>query len=73
MANEPRDTYKYHFKRNGKIVHRGITNDLERREAEHQVRYPGGRIKQIGNKTTRGGALKWERQGGRRVSIRRPL
>ena len=73
MAKELRTTYKYHLVQRGRVVHRGITNDLERREAEHQVRYPGGCIKQIGNKTTRGGALKWERQGGRRVSIRRPL
>ena len=31
---EVRDTYKYHLKRGGKIVHRGITNDLNRREAD---------------------------------------
>jgi len=31
-----RDTYKYHFKRGHRIVHTGITNDLERRESEHK-------------------------------------
>ena len=31
-----RDTYKYHFKRGNKILHTGITNDLDRREGEHQ-------------------------------------
>ena len=31
-----RDTYKYHFKKGNKIVHTGITNDLERREQEHK-------------------------------------
>ena len=66
MANEPRDTYKYHLIKDRKIAHRGITNDLERREAEHQKEHPGGRIKKIGNKTTRNGALEWERRGGKR-------
>lgn len=61
-----RDTYKYHLKIGNKIVHRGITNDLERREAEHQQEFPGAKIKQIGNRTTREGALKWEREGGKR-------
>ena len=35
MATE-RNSYKYHFKRGNKILHTGITNDLERREQEHQ-------------------------------------
>ena len=30
------DTYKYNFKRGNKILHTGITNNLERRENEHQ-------------------------------------
>ena len=32
MAKQ-RDTYKYHFKVGKKVVYRGVTNDLERREA----------------------------------------
>ena len=64
MPNEPRDTYKYHLILNRKIVHRGITNDLARRETEHQERFPGSRIKQIGHITTRSAALEWERRGG---------
>ncbi len=32
MAAKKRDTYKYEFKRGNKILHGGITNDLERRE-----------------------------------------
>lgn len=63
---EPRDTYKYHLKDGNRIVHRGITNDLDRRESEHQAEYPGTRIEQIGNVTTREAALKWEREGGKR-------
>ena len=58
----PHDTYKYHFKLGNKIVHSGITNDLERREREHQ-RQPGwekGHIVQVGRQTTREGALRWE-------------
>jgi hypothetical protein len=55
-----RDTYKYHFKRGPKIVHSGITNDLERREQEHQRKWPRGHIKQVGRKTTEDAARKWE-------------
>lgn len=68
-----RNTYKYHFKMGRKIVHTGITNDLERREAEHQQE-PGqskGHIKQVGYRTTREAALAWEReQHERRGSAR---
>ena len=57
-----RDTFKYHFKKGNKIVHRGITNDLERREQEHKQNYgDGGHIKQVGRVTTRDAALDWER------------
>lgn len=61
-----RDTYKYHLKQRHRTVYRGITYDLERREAEHQERFPGSRISQVGRRTTREAALKWERYGGRR-------
>lgn len=62
-----RDTHRYHFIQGGKIVHRGITNDLDRREAEHQSTFGGGWIKQIGPAVTRNSALKWERDGGKRI------
>jgi predicted GIY-YIG superfamily endonuclease len=56
-----RDTYKYHFKKGNKIVHTGITNDLERREGEHKDSYgDDGHIKQVGRRTTRDAALDWE-------------
>ena len=61
-----RDTHKYQLKKGHKVVHRGITYDLDRREAEHQERFPETEIKQVGRKTTRKAALKWEREGGRR-------
>lgn len=56
-----RNTFKYHFKKGNKIIHTGITNDLDRREREHQQRYgDGGHIKKVGRATTRDAALKWE-------------
>lgn len=61
-----RETYKYHMKQGKKVVHRGITYDLERREAQHQEEYPDSSIDQVGRKTTREAALKWEREGGKR-------
>ena len=56
-----RNTYKYHFKKGKKIIHTGITNDLERREQEHKLTYgDSGHIKRVGRATTRDAALKWE-------------
>lgn len=66
MSN--RDTYRYHFIKDRKVAHRGITNDLERREAEHQNRYGNGSIRQVGPRVSRDSALKWERDGGKRLS-----
>ena len=57
----PRDKYKYHFKRGNKILHTGITNDLERREDEHQSKIdPKGHIYKVGRRTTSEGAKAWE-------------
>jgi predicted GIY-YIG superfamily endonuclease len=61
--SESRNTYKYQFKVGNKVVHHGITNDLERREGEHQAsRQPwaNGHIVQVGNRTTREAAQAWE-------------
>ena len=55
-----RDTYKYEFKVGNKIAHSGITMDLERREIQHQGRWPNGHIKQIGYRTTAEAARKWK-------------
>ena len=55
-----RDTYKYHYKTGRKIVHSGITDDLERREREHQGKWPGGHIFQVGHRTTEDAAREWE-------------
>lgn len=64
MPTRPRDTYKYKYVRGGKILHGGITNNLERRENEHQQKWPGGRIRKVGRRTTRDGAQEWERRNG---------
>ncbi len=58
-----RDTYRYHFKRGHRIVHTGITNDLERRESEHRRDFgEDGHILKVGSVTTMDAALKWERE-----------
>ncbi len=62
-----RDTYRYHFMVGNRVVHRGITNDLPRREDEHGARWPKGHIHQIGPAVTRETALRWERDGGKRI------
>jgi len=61
-----RDTFKYHLKDGKAIVHRGITNDLDRRANEHQVQFPDTHIQQVGRRVSRETGLKWERDGGKR-------
>ena len=55
-----RNHYKYHWKEGNKILESGITNNLERREQERQQENPKGHIVQVGNMTTKEGALNWE-------------
>ena len=59
-----RDTYKYQFKVGNKIMHGGLTKDLARREAEHQLKWPNGHIKQVGHRTTEEAARNWEKENG---------
>ena len=62
-----RNTYKYHFKIGTKVVHTGITNDIDRREQEHQRTFGSdGRIEKIGNATTLLDALQWESEQAKR-------
>jgi predicted GIY-YIG superfamily endonuclease len=57
-----RDTHKYHLKQGNKIIRSGITNDLNRREREHQQEYGNNvHITKVGNATTREGARDWEK------------
>ena len=56
-----RNTNKYHFKRGNRILHTGITNDLKRREQEHQRDIDAkGHIFKVGRRTTLSGAKDWE-------------
>ena len=56
-----RDTFKYHFKIGNRIVHTGITTDLEKCEQAHKSTFGAtGHIKTVGRATTRDAALKWE-------------
>lgn len=57
---KPRNFYKYHIKVGNKIKHSGITQDLERREEEHQQKWSKGHIKQVGRRTTEEAARNWE-------------
>ena len=59
-----RNTYKYNFKIGNKIVHKGITDSLERREGELQQKWPTGHIKQVGRKTAEDAAREWEKEQG---------
>jgi len=56
-----RDTFTYDYKVGNKIRHSGYTADLERREAEHRLRWPGGHIVKIGAAKTKDAAIEWER------------
>lgn len=61
MSN--RDTNKYELMDGNKVVYVGITNDLERREAEHRsegMQFTS--ITKVGNVTTRDAAEKWEEE-----------
>ena len=62
--SKPRDTYKYQFKVGNKIVYGGKTDDLDRREAEHQQKWPKGHIKKVGRITTDDAARAWEKDKG---------
>jgi hypothetical protein len=64
MEREPRDSYKYWLvdARDERAIMPGITIDLDRREAEHQRRWPGSRVRQVGLPVTRRSALKWLHQ-----------
>ena len=61
---KPRKAYKYLFKVGNKIMHGGITDDLQRREQEHQEKWPKGHIVQVGRRTTEEAARKWEKDKG---------
>jgi hypothetical protein len=63
---KPRDTTKYRLLQRGKLVPKhpyGITDrPLGGRGSELQQQFPGAKIQKVGIKTTRQGALQWERK-----------
>jgi hypothetical protein len=61
MADKPRDWTRYDQKVGNKIVHSGITKDPERREGEHQQRWPKSRLVKQGPKVTEDSARDWEK------------
>ncbi len=61
-----RTHFKYHFKVGNKILHGGITKDIDRREKEHKQNSPDGRIIQVGRRTTEEAARKWKKDKGHR-------
>ena len=66
-----RKWHKYDFKVKNKIMHSGITTDLERREQEHQDRWPGGHMKKVGRATTEDAAREWEKTKHKTITPRR--
>lgn len=71
-----RTYYKYHFKLGNKIVHTGITRDIDIREFEHRRTkgWERGHIFQVGVRTTPEAALQWEdeqRKNGKSTGPRR--
>ncbi len=63
---EEKGTYKYQLKQGRRVICRGITTDLFRREAELQRDYPNSRVRKVGRRTTHNAAHQWEREGGKR-------
>lgn len=57
-----RDTYRYTLRVNGRPVYYGITNDPERRAAEHKRDGNPGEMHIEGPRVTRESALAWERE-----------
>ena len=64
---QKKTTFKYHLKLGSRVDHRGITDDLDKRERDHWPTQPGTRIVQVGRRTTWEAALRWEREGGKRM------
>ena len=56
-----RNTYRYKLKVGDRTVLYGFTIDLQRREREHQRRWPNARVEQVGEPTTHREAWEWEK------------
>ncbi|MGH8291482.1 MAG: hypothetical protein ACREV7_21240 [Steroidobacteraceae bacterium] len=69
MTNE--QWYKDDYKVGGIIKHSGITTDKARREKEHQQRWPGGNLEQVGSPTTEQAAREWEKSKQKAITPER--
>lgn len=59
--SQKRDTNKYECYQGNKLVYVGITNNMERREAEHRAEgMKFTSMRKVGNITTPQGASDWE-------------
>ncbi len=52
--------YGYHYYTSTGKKHSGITTDPVRRQADHQQRWPGGRLQVVIGPTTEAQARAWE-------------
>ena len=64
MAQKPRNYSRYKVRVGRTVVHGGITEDPERREQEHQQKWPKAKLTTIGPKVTEESARKWEKDKG---------
>lgn len=65
MTSKPRSYRKYEVRAGRRKVHGGITKrPLKEREAEHQQKWPGAKLTQVGRATTEDAARKWEKEKG---------
>lgn len=68
---EKRDNTTYDFKVGDTIKHSGRTTDEDRRESEHQQRWPTGRLVKVGTKKTKKAAIRWEGRKRKAITPRR--
>jgi hypothetical protein len=63
--SKARDWHTYEFKVGNRVLHKGITQEPDRREREHQNNIdPDGHLKIVGRPKTEEGARQWEKDNG---------
>jgi hypothetical protein len=68
MAN---NWYGYNYVVRGEKKHSGITQDRERRQAEHQTRWPGGTLQTVIGPVSEKEARAWEAKQTKTVTPER--
>ena len=63
--------YSYHYYDSTGKRHSGITSDPQRRQAEHQTRWPGGKLQIAVGPTTEAKARAWEAQQTKTITPER--